>query len=70
MVDCAGLENRRAERFRGFESHLLRHQSAKRILKSEGGMMNAVRAPRSGTDCAKRSPAGVEDQRCVWLLFQ
>ena len=25
MVDCAGLENRRAERFRGFESHPLRH---------------------------------------------
>ena len=24
MVDCAGLENRRAERFRGFESHPLR----------------------------------------------
>ncbi len=24
MVDCAGLENRRAERLRGFESHLLR----------------------------------------------
>ena len=38
MVDCAGLENRRAARFRGFESHLLRHKSAQRILKSEGGM--------------------------------
>lgn len=24
MVDCAGLENRRAERLRGFESHPLR----------------------------------------------
>lgn len=38
MVDCAGLENRRAERLRGFESHLLRHLSAKRILNIEGGM--------------------------------
>ena len=25
MVYCAGLENRRAERLRGFESHPLRH---------------------------------------------
>ena len=25
MVDCASLENWRAERFRGFESHPLRH---------------------------------------------
>gem|GEM_PF-2410108 len=24
MVDCTGLENRRTERFRGFESHPLR----------------------------------------------
>ena len=38
VVDCAGLENRRAERLRGFESHLLRHLSAQRILIVEGGM--------------------------------
>ena len=32
MVDCAGLENRRAARFRGFESHLLRHNPRSSIF--------------------------------------
>ena len=60
MVDRAGLENRRAARSRGFESHPLRQKSAQRISKFLVWDENAVRAPRSGTDRAMRDLAEAE----------
>ena len=65
MVDCAGLENRRAERLRGFESHLLRHLSAQRILIVEGGMRTqfdrraAAKTERSEAPQGGRLKAGI-----------
>ena len=56
MVYCAGLENRRAERLRGFESHPLRHKFCN--AKSREWGSNAVRAARSATDCPQDSPKG------------
>ena len=65
MVDCAGLENRRAARFRGFESHLLRHKFAKRILNPEGGMktqfdrLEEAKTARSAAPQGSRPQAGI-----------
>lgn len=65
MVDCAGLENRRAARLRGFESHLLRHESAQRIQKVEGGMrtqfdrLEEAKTARSAAPTGWRLQAGI-----------
>ena len=66
MVECSSLENYRAARYRGFESHPLRHLKthlpAKRVdgfLNIEGKDLNAVRLVTSVSE--RRAPTKRSD---------
>ncbi len=47
MVYCTGLENRRTERFRGFESRSLRHSLGMKGFSKKSGRLRHARFNKS-----------------------